>query len=384
MVVTKFPNLVKVNLDNLVHNTRVIKSLIGDKEILAVVKSNAYGHGIEEISNTLYNEGVNWFGIGNPEDGKHLRDSGFEGNILAMGSLLPKQIDICVEYGIDVSISSKVQLDYVSHSANVKKKEAFVQLCIDTGMSRNGLLSIDIEKEISLILKELKLDYVSLRGIWTHFASSDNTDSNLSKSQLEIFSSFLERYTDGDLRDFVIHHSNTGGVVRKLGILDNLVRPGLSLYGHLPSEKISGLIHDELKPVMSLHSVLSLVKTIPEGSGVSYGHDFMADNEKRIGIIPIGYFHGLPLGGSGKISVGIKGRRYKVLGKICMDQTIIDLDNNNDLAVGDEVCLFGDGSVGEPTLDEWAKDSNTTVYDILTSIDNSIMRDYIVASNENI
>lgn len=321
----------EIDLDALEHNFNEIKKLSKGKEILAVVKANAYGHDDKAVCLKLQELGVKYFGVSNLWEGEKLRQHGIKGTILSFGYTDEDYFDELLEYGITQTAGSVQYAKELSDYALSKGVKLPVHIKINTGMTRVG---IDSEEEL---LSVLALPGLDCKAAYTHFAVSDSLDKDdvqYTKKQQEKLLSIAKG------KGLLLHSQNSGGIVYHPDFEGDIVRAGVIMYGHSPNYPLE--VPFEMKSVMTVKSVVSQLKTIPAGTQISYGRTFTADKEMTVAVIPIGYADGYFRDFSSKGQMLINGVLCPVVGRVCMDQTIVDVSAVTDIKTGDTVYVYSD------------------------------------------
>lgn len=321
----------EIDLDALEHNFNEIKKLSKGKEILAVVKANAYGHDDKAVCLKLQELGVKYFGVSNLWEGEKLRQHGIKGTILSFGYTDEDYFDELLEYDITQTAGSVQYAKELSDYALSKGVKLPVHIKINTGMTRVG---IDSEEEL---LSVLALPGLDCKAAYTHFAVSDSLDKDdvqYTKKQQEKLLSIAKG------KGLLLHSQNSGGIVYHPDFEGDIVRAGVIMYGHSPNYPLE--VPFEMKSVMTVKSVVSQLKTIPAGTQISYGRTFTADKEMTVAVIPIGYADGYFRDFSSKGQMLINGVLCPVVGRVCMDQTIVDVSAVTDIKTGDTVYVYSD------------------------------------------
>lgn len=364
------PTRVEINLKHLDHNLDILKDAIGKSRLMAVVKANAYSHGIVEISKHLQSK-VDYFGVAFIEEALQLRNANIKTPILVLGGIDNDQIDMFLENDITITGSSIEKLEAISKEAKRLNKTAKIHLKVDTGMGRIGVQWDRVEP---FFKRAFELPNLNIEGIFSHFVSS-SLDLKLTKIQLERFKKTLEvldRYANRD--DLIIHLSNSGGVANELeDAYFDMVRSGLSLYGYSPIAKLQ----KRLKPIMSFKTKVSFFKVLPKNSTVGYDAAYTTKEKTRIVTLPVGYADGYDRSLSNKGIVIIRGKKYKIAGRICMDQCMVDLGPEGEAYNGDDVLLWGTN--GDDVIDLWevSKTAGRSIYDMLCGISQRVPRVYV-------
>ena len=321
----------EIDLDALEHNFNEIKKLSKGKEILAVVKANAYGHDDKAVCLKLQELGVKYFGVSNLWEGEKLRQHGIKGTILSFGYTYEAYFDELLEYDITQTAGSVQYAKELSDYALSKGVKLPVHIKINTGMTRVG---IDSEEEL---LSVLALPGLDCKAAYTHFAVSDSLD----KDDVQYTKKQQEKLLSIDKgKGLLLHSQNSGGIVYHPDFEGDIVRAGVIMYGHSPNYPLE--VPFEMKSVMTVKSVVSQLKTIPAGTQISYGRTFTADKEMTVAVIPIGYADGYFRDFSSKGQMLINGVLCPVVGRVCMDQTIVDVSAVTDIKTGDTVYVYSD------------------------------------------
>ena len=368
------PAILEINLDNLAYNIRNLREKVGkDTLIMAIVKANGYGHGAISSSKVFLENGADRLGVSILPEGMELRKSGIEAPILILKYTPPSQYRNIIEYNLIQNIYSYEDAKKLSDVAVELGKKATIHIKIDTGMGRIGFYPSS--KSVGEIIKISKLPKIEIEGIFTHFAKSDEKDKEFTRIQFQRFMDIVERIEAKGLYIKIKHASNSAATIDLMKYNLNMIRPGLLLYGHYPSSEV---VKNNLKimPAMTLKSSISNIKTVGKGSGISYGHTYVTEKRTRIATLPIGYADGYSRMLTGRASVCIKGERVKVVGKICMDQMMIDVTGIKDVKIGDDVILFGYNE-GQPSVEEIASWLGTINYEIVCMMSRRVPRVYI-------
>lgn len=369
-----------ISTDALVRNFDHVRELAG-VNAMAVVKADAYGHGVSRIAPLMREHGVEWLGVALPSEALALRSSGDTGKILAWLST-PGDPDIrtCVSADVDLSVSSVRELEEIAQAASNINRVANVHVKIDTGLSRNGILLADIGQLISLLSAATESGHVHLRGVWSHLANADHQNLEYSaesvSKQVAIFESALTELASVGMRPDLIHVANTAGALWHPSTRYDLVRVGIGMYGLSPNVERATSTELGLVPAMHVQARISQVKVIPAGSGVSYSHTWVATEPTRVGLIPVGYADGIPRNLSNDIEFAVNGQAVTQIGTIAMDQCVVNLNSHTTARAGDVVDVFGPGTSGELTADQWAQRMNTVGYEIITRIGTRIPKEY--------
>jgi alanine racemase len=361
-----------IDLAAIRRNLREIKRKIGPLvKVMVVVKADGYGHGMVEVSKAALKEGVDALAVDNLEEGVELREAGINTSILILGPLAQEEIEPLTYYHLCPTILDKGIAEEISRASRRNRKEVKVHINVDTGMGRLG---VRWEKALSFIEEVGKMDGIKIEGVYTHFPSAEEKNKAFSHLQIQRFQSILKGLRGKGICPFLVHASNSAGVLNLPESYFNMVRPGLIVYGCYPSSEVSHSI--TLKESMSLKCKMAFIKKVPAGASISYGRTYITPQTTSIAILPIGYADGYPYSLSNKAEVLIRGRRAPILGRVCMDQTIVDVGHIRGVKVGDEVVLWGNQEKERISVQEVSSWANTIPYELLTRIGRSVQRVY--------
>lgn len=363
------PSLLEINLEALSSNFKALNKVIEPTKFMAVVKANAYGHGLIECSRHLEKIGANYFGVALVEEGVELRKAGIKSPILVFGGIVGGQIDLYLKHDLDITASSIDKLKAIDETAKKANKRARVHLKIDTGMRRIGVRPSSAQKLIDFALTIKNSDLI---GVFSHFANADHKEFAETEEQLQEFLSCTDNLKKTHPK-VIRHIANSAGALASKATHLDMARIGISLYGIYPAPHLSSVV--SLKPVMSLTSQVVFFKVVTKGQGVSYGHTWHAPKDSRVVTVPIGYGDGYPRSLSNKAEVLIKGKRCPVVGTICMDQMMVNIGDGTAYN-GDPVTLIGKEGSEEITVSELAERAGTIPYEILTSLNLRLPRRY--------
>lgn len=366
------PTRVEINLDNIAHNISEIQRRIGDKvKIMAVVKANGYGHGAVEVARTALESGVEWLAVAMLEEAVGLREDGIQSPILVLGLSPPAEAGELVKYRLAQAVCTGELAQALSAEAKLQGQDAKVHVKVDTGLGRLGILPEEVRGFISEISH---LKGIEIEGIFTHFSVAGK-DRRFTELQMKKFQGMLASLEKAGIRIPVKHAANSAAVLDTPSSYFSLVRPGIALYGLYPSLKVTHSIH--LKPAMSFKTQVAYLKTVPAGVSLSYGRTFVTRKKSRIATLPVGYADGYSMALSNRGEVLIKGKIAPVVGRVCMDMTLVDVTHIPDVKVGDEVVLFGSQDGAQLSADEVASKIGTINYEVLCGIDRRVPRVYI-------
>jgi alanine racemase len=357
---------VEVDLSALEKNIRIIRE-VTQIPIMAVVKANGYGHGFIPVTKAAVKAGVNWFGVARPRMAVKMREEGILSKILVLGYIPPERIEEMIQLDVSLTIWTLDHLEFVREAAKHKTKSAKVHLLADTGMGRLGCMP---GETLSLARATAAADNVHLEGLFSHLARADELDTEPTNNQGKKFKQIIQVLTKHDLLPKIIHMANSAGSLAHPNTHFNLIRPGIAIYGLPPSPDIQ--LPEGIKPILSWKSVLASIKDLPPNHGVSYGHQYVTTRRERIGVIPLGYADGYRrVPGN---AVLINGKKAPVIGRVCMDQCMIQLEDIPNPQIGDEVVLIGKQGKEEITVDQVALTWNTINYEVTCSIGSRVPR----------
>ena len=366
---------VEINLSAITQNFKSIKSRT-TADVLAVVKADAYGHGLIPVSKALEEAGADWFGTALLEEAINLRKAGILKPIISWLTPLGEDFKSAIDLDIDLGIPSIDLLNEVIKAASLTGKAARIHLEIDTGMSRGGVLS-EWDQLIKSVLAGVNLKQLKVIGIWSHFARADEPDELMNQEQLSLFEEKVNQAKAAGIDAQFIHIANSAALFTNKSSHKNIIRSGIALFGLSPDVKTIGDSSSlGLKPAMKLKAKLNLVKEVKAGSSVGYGGTAVLKSDTKLGVVALGYADGIPRSTNNLAGVFVDKKRAPIIGRVSMDQFVVDLGITSTAKTGDEVIVFGDGSSGEYTVDEWAKAANTINYEIITRIGPRVPRIY--------
>lgn len=362
----------EIDLNAIAYNLRGVRKRVGKGvKILAVVKANAYGHGIQQVSKFVIQHGcADYLGVAFPEEGVQIREAGVKAPIHAFALPSQRQIELFFDYNIEPTISTINESKWLNTVGQKRKKTIPVHLKIDTGMSRLGVTVAELPEFLKTLAR---LQRIEIKGVFTHFATADETDKTFSKKQLSDFHHALEILIQQGIEPELIHCANSATILDLPEACFSMVRPGVMMYGHYPSHETTESI--PLKPAMVVKSRVSMVKRIQAGDSVSYGRRFIAQQPTTIANIPIGYADGYFRLLTNKSQVLIGGTAFPVVGSICMDQMMANV-GDADIRVGDEVVIFGKQGKNQITALQLADILGTIPYEICCAISARVPRIY--------
>ncbi|WP_369272881.1 alanine racemase [Streptomyces sp. R11] len=371
----------EIDLAALRANVRTLRAHAPGAALMAVVKSDAYGHGAVRCAREAIAAGAGWLGTATPEEALVLRAAGVDGVRIMCWLWTPGgPWREAIEADLDVSVSGMWALREVTEAARQAGAPARVQLKADTGLGRGGCQPGDDWTELVREALRAEADgLIRITGLWSHFACADEPGHPSIAAQLSLFREMVAYAEAQGARPEVRHIANSPATLTLPDSHFDLVRTGIATYGIAPSPELGSPADFGLRPVMTLSASLALVKHVPGGHGVSYGHHYVTPGETTLGLVPLGYADGIPRHASGAGPVLVGGKWRTVAGRIAMDQFVVDL-GGDEPAAGAEAVLFGPGDRGEPTAEDWAQAAGTIAYEIVTRIGTRVPRVYRNAS----
>ena len=369
------PTRAEISFENLRNNFSIVKSFINkDVKIMAMVKANAYGHGLYEISSELLKQGVDYLGVAVLEEGVYLRERGITAPILVLGPINADQITEFITHDIEITSSSLNKSRSIAAVAKEMRKVASVHLKVDTGMERIGVHWYNADQFIE---KSFELESIRIKGIFSHLAKAES-DPDYTIQQLNRFESVVTSMEKKNLLPEFVHIANSAGIMNHKDSHYSMVRPGIMLYGYNPNGYLPDVAFDgkTLIPVMTLKTKVSFFKVVPAHTGISYNHTYSTLNQTRIVTLPIGYGDGYVRLLSNKGEVIIRGKKYPVVGTVCMDQCMVDIGMSGTAYNGDDVLLFGEMDGFTIPLESLCEKIGTITYDVLCGISSRVPRIY--------
>lgn len=369
---TVLPTYATVNLAALAHNLSCIKRYLSPGcDVLAIVKANAYGHGAEETARALARQGIGRFAVASLDEGIALRQAGISASIVVLGALFEEQVSDLVAHKLTPVVSDGQILPALAKAARSHTAPYPIHLKVETGMGRLGFSS---EELLSLLDNPLLQNPLQVEGMMTHLADADGKDATFTERQLGAFRIVVDQIRQRGISLPLVHAANSAAIVRFPDAHFSLVRPGIMLYGYhtLPATVPA----PGLRPVLSLHTKIVQLRTIPRGGTVSYNGTFVATRPTRIAVLPIGYADGYSRQLSHRGSVLIRGRRASIVGLVCMDMIMVDVTDMAQLQVGETVTLIGQQGGESIWADEVADWIGTIPYEVLCGIGSRVPRLY--------
>lgn len=365
----RYSNWVEIDLGMIESNVRYIRNLTS-VEVMAIVKADAYGHGAVPVAKAALRAGATWCGVARIGEALELRQVGLDCPILLLGYISPERIPEAIDNRISMTVWNISQVKMASALAQKIGVEACLHLKVDSGMGRLGAFpqeTIPIAQGIS------NTPGVLLEGIFTHFARADELDHSTSDRQEQIFNRVISELKKEGIRPPIVHAANSATSLTRPSAYLDMVRLGISMYGLHPSPECPN--PEGIRPALTWKSVLSQVKSLPPGSGVSYGHEYITQGHERVGTIPLGYADGFRRTGGNYVLVA--GKYVEVIGRVCMDQIMVQLDEAPQARAGDTVVILGEQESNRITAEDIAKTWNTINYEVVCAIGARVPRVYI-------
>ena len=364
------PTRIEVDLDVLADNYRAIAAHVAPAGLMPILKANAYGHGLVEVGRVVERLGAPYVGVAYLEEALRLRQHGVRLPVLVLGGILGSQIPRFLEHDVTLTASSVDKLQAIEEQASAMGRTATVHLKIDTGMERIGVHWYSAER---LLEASLRCRHVRVEGIFTHFADADARDLGHARLQLERFHEVLRFYERRSLPPPLRHAANSGAILQLRESHFDLVRPGVLFYGAQPSADVSVAI--PVRQAMRWVTCVVFFKVVKAGNPVSYGGDWAPQVDTRVVTLPVGYGDGYARAMTGKAEVVLHGKRYPVVGRICMDQVMVAIGRDSAYN-GDEVVVLGGEGAAAISIEEMASWAGTIPHEVLTSINTRVPRVY--------
>lgn len=363
-----------IDLNAIAHNVRVLRERAGTAQVMAVVKADGYGHGAAAVARTALSAGATEVGVATVAEALTLRADGYTGPVLAWLHAPGADFAPALAADVQIGVSSQSQLNELLDAAHRTGQTATVTLKVDTGLNRNGVGSAEFPALLDALAAARAEGAIHLRGIMSHLASGDVPDNPVNDQQAQRFSEYIEFAKQRGVHFELAHLANSPAAMTRPDLAFDLVRPGIAVYGQSPIPERGDL---GLIPAMTLKCPVAMVKSLSAGDGVSYGHTWVAEHDTTVALLPIGYADGVFRGLSGRLDVLINGRLRRGVGRICMDQFVVDLGSrSHGVSEGDDAILFGPGTRGEPTAQSWADLLDTINYEVVTSPRGRVRRSY--------
>jgi alanine racemase len=353
-----------VDLGAITGNVSALREHAAPAAFMAVVKANGYGHGVVPVARAALRGGADWLGVVHVAEALELRRAGLDGPLLSLMAISTDDHQTAISANVDLAAGSAGMVRRLAGAAAAAGRPARVHLKADTGLSRGGATPADWPALLAAAAAARDAGTLVVAGIWSHFASADDPGNPSIEAQLTVFKEALAVAESAGITPELRHIANTAATLDVPQARYDLVRVGGGNYG---LATLPGGPPPWLRPALTLRARLVLVKRVPAGTGVSYGHRYVTSRETTLGLVPLGYADGVPRTAANQPLVFARGRRWPIAGTVCMDQLVVDF-GDEPVAEGDEVVLFGPGDDGEPTAQEWADTLGTISYEMVTSI----------------
>lgn len=370
----------EISLDAIAHNFHSIKDKVGEKpKICCVIKADGYGHGAVELAHIYEKLGADFFAVSNIDEGIEIRTSGVKLPIVILGYTPVRDAQRLAQYNISQAVFSLEYAKALSAQCAEYGCVCKIHIKCDTGMSRIGFMCQEFPRDdhsVKEICEACALTNLQPEGMFTHFCVSDETDEGraFTQKQYENFNHVRRALEESGLNIPIYHCSNSGAIEDYADTYCDMVRAGIILYGLAPSPKLAGRL--DLQPAMTLKTTVAYVKDLKKGATISYGRTFTAEKDMKIATVPIGYADGYVRQNAAEGYMLVNGKRAKIVGRICMDQTMLDVTDIDDVQIGDEVIVFGTGEHGEPTADTIAQNTGTINYEVVCLVGKRVPRIY--------
>ncbi|WP_437126410.1 alanine racemase [Nocardia mangyaensis] len=363
-----------IDLDAIAHNVRVLREYAQGAAVMVVVKADGYNHGAVEVARAALGAGAAELGVTTVAEALSLRAAGITAPILCWLNILDADYAAAIAADVEIGVSSLAQLRAVERAATVTGRTATVTLKIDTGLNRNGVSTAEYPQVLTALRALVDARVVRFRAIFSHLAHADEPGHPVLDRQRERFVEAIAQAKEHGLEPELVHLSNSAATLTRPDLHFDLVRPGIAVYGLSPIPELGDF---GLRPAMTLQAEVTLVKRVAAGEGVSYGHRWIAPRDTTVALIPAGYADGVFRSLSGRFDVWLGGGRHRNVGRVCMDQFMVDLgDNPGGVRAGDRAVLFG-GGAGHPHALDWARLLDTIDYEIVCSPRGRASRRYV-------
>jgi alanine racemase len=363
-----------VDLGAVEHNVRVLREHAGHAQVMAVVKADGYGHGATQAARAALASGAAELGVATVDEALGLRAEGITAPVLAWLHRPGADFGPALLADVELALSSERQLGELLDAVRRTGRTATVTVKVDTGLNRNGVAPAQYPSMLAALHRAVAEDAIRVRGVMSHMVYADQPENPINDVQAQRFTEMLAQARQAGLRFEVAHLANSSATMSRPDLAFDLVRPGIAVYGLSPVPELGDM---GLVPAMTVKCPVALVKSIRAGESVSYGHTWTATHDTNLALLPVGYADGVFRSLGGRLDVLINGRRRPGVGRICMDQFVVDLGPGRvDVVEGDEAILFGPGTGGEPTAQDWADLLGTIHYEVVTSPRGRITRTY--------
>ncbi len=361
------PTWIEIDLSAIADNTRHVAGLVGpDVRVLVSLKADAYGHGALRVARTALRNGASWLGVATVSEAEPLRDGGIEAPILVFGYTAPWQAREAVRLDLRATVYSLETARALSRAAGDLGRVMRVHVKVDTGMARLGLRAEEVANVVRFVEELGRLPGIVVEGIFTHFATADSADRSYAEKQLARFHDVVSALTERGLRPPIIHAANSAAMLAFPEARFDMVRPGVAIYGIHPSEEVR--LPDGFRPALAFKTQVAQVKEVPAGEGVSYGATYVTERPTRVAVLPVGYADGFRRAPANWGEVLVRGRRAPLIGRVCMDQCMIDVTDIPEVRAGDEAVLIGRQGDDALTAEEVAARLGTIAYEVVAEL----------------
>jgi alanine racemase len=363
--------IAEIDLSAFKFNIEQIKKRVAPAKIMAIVKANGYGHGAVPLAHASIQAGAEYLAVALVEEGIELRENGITAPILVFSGLQEEQIDQFLDYDLEMTVYTESMARQISDRAQWWSQPARIHVKVDTGMGRVGVVP---ENSVELIQKIRQLSDIEIVGLYTHFATSDEKDKTYANFQLNRFKKVIAELEKKGINIPLKHAANSGAILDMPDTFFDMVRPGIMTYGWYPTDETSESV--PVKPVMTFKTRVLYIKKIQSGESVSYGRKFIAARPTLVATLSVGYADGYNRLLSNRGEVLIRGKKFPVIGRVCMDLIHVDLGNDNEIQVGDEVVLFGSQGGAKVSVNEICQKLDTIPYEVCCWISDRVVRVY--------
>lgn len=367
-----------IDLDAIAHNVRVLREYARGAAVMVVVKADGYNHGAVAVARAALGAGAAELGVTTVAEALVLRDAGITAPILCWLNTIDADFGAAITADVEIGVSSLTQLRAVERAARTVGRTGIVSLKVDTGLNRNGVSAVEYPQFLAALRTMVEQGTLRLRGIFSHLAHADEPGHPMIDEQRERFVTALAQAKEQGLEPEQAHIANSAATLTRPDLHFDLVRPGISVYGLSPIPELGDF---GLRPAMTLQAQVTLVKRVAAGEGVSYGHRWIAPRDTTVALVPAGYADGVFRSLSGRFEVWLGGALHRNVGRVCMDQFMVDLgDNPGEVQAGDTAVLFG-GGAGHPHALDWARALDTIDYEVVCAPRGRAVRRYVGAGS---
>ncbi len=369
-----------IDLDAIAHNVRVLREHAGEAAVMAVVKADGYGHGATQTARAALAAGARELGVATLEEALALRAGGITAPVLAWLHLPDEDFAPAIAAGVELGVSSPRHLGGVLAAGRALGATAVISVKLDTGLNRNGVAAPEWPQLLDALARAQADGAVEVRGLFSHLAFADEPQHPVIDMQAARLTDALAQARRAGVRPQVVHLANSAATLTRPDLRLDMVRPGIAVYGLSPVPTAGTF---GLRPAMSLRARVALVKPVAAGEGVSYGHLWTAPRDTTVALLPIGYADGVPRALSNRLDVWLGGQRRPVVGRVCMDQVVVDCGpDGGGVREGDIAVFFGAGDGGEPLAQDWATAMGTIHYEVVTGVHGRVQRSYTSAGRQ--